>query len=132
MLDDHTHTIPANHPHFVDVAIGRRAREARLSHGLTQTELGNAIGVSFQQIQKYEKGTNRISGSRLWMIGNVLNVPVVYFFQGLDGDAIAEEVAAGANLPERTIRVAKLLNELPDGGIKERVFDLIKAFAKVS
>jgi len=119
-------------PHFVDVEIGRRVREARLSHNLTQTELGNAIGVSFQQIQKYEKGTNRISGSRLWMIGNVLEVPVVYFFQGLDGEAITEAVVEESNLPERTIRVAKVLNEMPEGDVKQQVFRLIKAFSKAS
>ena len=95
-------------PHFVDVEIGHRVREARLSHNLTQTDLGNAIGVSFQQIQKYEKGTNRISGSRLWMIGNVFKVPVVYFFEGLDGEAVSEEILAETTLPERTIRVAKV------------------------
>ena len=119
-------------PHFVDVEIGHRVREARLSHNLTQTNLGNAIGVSFQQIQKYEKGTNRISGSRLWMIGNVLKVPVVYFFEGLDGEAVSEEILAETTLPERTIRVAKVLNEMPDGSIKEQVFRLVKAFGKAS
>ncbi len=117
-------------PHFVDVEIGRRVRETRLSCNLTQTELADAIGVSFQQIQKYEKGTNRISGSRLWMIGNVLKVPVAYFFEGLDGDAPTQAPNPERNLPERTIRVAKILNEMPDGDVKQQIFRLIQVLTK--
>ena len=66
-----------------DVYVGRRLREARLSKGMIQTNLGIALGVSFQQVQKYQKGLNRIGASRLWDICKVLDVLVIYFFEGL-------------------------------------------------
>ncbi len=120
-------------PHFVDVEIGSRVRDARLAKNMTQTELGKAIGISFQQVQKYEKGTNRISGSRLWMLSKVLDVPIVYFFDGIEGEDLAAAAAPDAleqRLPDPTIRVARVLNEMPDGEVKQQVFQLIKAFAK--
>ena len=66
-----------------EVYIGRRLREARLSRGLSQTALGKRVGVTFQQIQKYEKGANRIGGSRMWDLSCILGVPVSFFFEGL-------------------------------------------------
>jgi transcriptional regulator with XRE-family HTH domain len=63
-------------PHPVDVFIGRRIREARVHAGLTQKDLAERVGVAFQQLQKYETARNRVSGSRLWMIANALNIPV--------------------------------------------------------
>ena len=71
--------------HPTDVHVGRRLREARLSKGMTQTNLGIALGVSFQQVQKHEKGMNRIGASRLWDICKILDVAVIYFFEGLSG-----------------------------------------------
>ncbi len=120
-------------PHIVDVEIGRRVREARLAKDMTQTDLGDAIGITFQQIQKYEKGKNRISGSRLWMIAKVLDVPMLYFFDGLEGKKVSEEkleAQFAAILPEGTIRVAKMLHEMPEGDLKRQLFRLIKAFRK--
>src|SRR5215471_18672638 len=63
-----------------DAEIGQRVRALRLQRGLSQTELGNLISVTFQQVQKYEKGANRISAGRLQRVAEVLGVPVVYFF----------------------------------------------------
>ena len=72
-------------PHPVDVHVGKRVREARAMKGMSQTALGNALGISFQQVQKYEKGNNRIGASRLWDISKVLDVSTAYFFEGLEG-----------------------------------------------
>jgi len=63
-----------------DNDVGRRVRTQRLAKGLSQTELGESIGVTFQQVQKYEKGTNRIGAGRLSRIAQALEVPVAYFF----------------------------------------------------
>ena len=68
-------------PHPTDVHVGQRAREARVAKGMTQTDLGDALGLSFQQVQKYEKGTNRIGSSRLWEICKVLAQPITFFFE---------------------------------------------------
>jgi transcriptional regulator with XRE-family HTH domain len=72
-------------PDPVDVHVGKRVREHRKSLGLSQTKLGDSIGLTFQQIQKYERGTNRVSASKLWAIANLFDVPISWFFEGLEG-----------------------------------------------
>lgn len=80
-----------------DVHVGRRLRHRRWMLGMAQRELAEAVGVNFQQIQKYESGANRICASRLWDIAMALGVPVAYFFEGLDGD----QADIGNGLDER-------------------------------
>ena len=70
-------------PHPVDRHVGRRVCEKRISLGYNQSDLGRALGLTFQQIQKYEKGANRISASKLWDIARFFKVDIGYFFQGL-------------------------------------------------
>lgn len=83
---------PVREGHPLDRHVGRRVRLRRTLLGLTQQELGEQIGVTFQQIQKYERGTNRISASRLWEISRVLKVPVSFFFEDYrDGDDLAPQ-----------------------------------------
>lgn len=74
-------------PHPIDITVGSRIVSQRLAKRMTQTDLANSIGVSFQQVQKYERGTNRVSASRLWRISEALNVPMTYFFDGVTTDA---------------------------------------------
>jgi transcriptional regulator with XRE-family HTH domain len=68
--------------HPVDVHVGQRVREARLLAGLAQEKVGDKLGLTFQQLQKYENGTNRISASKLWLLSEILGRPVEWFFQG--------------------------------------------------
>ncbi len=77
--------------HPVDVHVGARVRQRRTLLGMNQTKLGQAIGLTFQQVQKYERGTNRISASRLFELSQVLDVPIQYFF-----DDMPPEVAAAS------------------------------------
>ena len=117
----------------LDTEIGRRLRQARLVENLTQDGLAQKLGISFQQVQKYENGTNRVSSSRLWAIARVLGLPITYFYEGLDDSHIKEALPEAENaLPDRTIRVARMLDEMPDGDVKDKVFGLIKAFSKAS
>lgn len=84
--------------HFVDTHVGERIRQRRLMLGITQATLAEQVEISFQQIQKYELGRNRISASKLWIIANILGVQVSYFFDGLKnldtepGPSIPEDV----------------------------------------
>ena len=71
-----------NEVHPTEIHVGNRVRMRRLMLGLSQTQLGEALGIAFQQVQKYEKGTNRISASRLQGISQILQVPVEFFFEG--------------------------------------------------
>lgn len=69
----------------VDVHIGQRVRHRRWLSGMTQQQLADAVGIRFQQIQKYESGANRISASRLWSIARAMDVPISFFYGGMDG-----------------------------------------------
>jgi len=73
----------ANEPNLIDVHVGQRVRARRTLMGLSQSKLGQAINTTFQQVQKYERGMNRISSSRLYQIAQVLDVPIPYFFDDL-------------------------------------------------
>ena len=77
------HTILRDGPDPVDVHVGGRVREHRVSLGMSQGKLGEYLRLTFQQIQKYEKGTNRISASKLWTLSHFFKVPVEWFFEGL-------------------------------------------------
>ena len=83
-------------PHPVDRHVGRRVQEKRLDLGLTQTALAKAVGVSFQQVQKYEKGTNRVSASRLFEMADFMKVDIPFFFDGYGSASVgvAEEAPA--------------------------------------
>ncbi|PWE53146.1 transcriptional regulator [Metarhizobium album] len=74
-------------PHAVDVQVGKKIRNQRMISGISQSELGDRIGVTFQQIQKYEKGSNRVSASRLVEIAGAMNIDVRSFFDEMEGQA---------------------------------------------
>ena len=85
-------------PDPVDVHVGGQMRQMRLLRGLSQTALGKELGVTFQQIQKYERGANRLSASMLWRAADALNVPISYFFDQIrPGEPIPEQVQASAD-----------------------------------
>jgi transcriptional regulator with XRE-family HTH domain len=73
-------------PNPIDIHVGSRIRLRRTMLGMSQEKLGEALGITFQQIQKYEKGTNRVGASRLQNISTILNVPVSFFFEDAPGD----------------------------------------------
>ena len=76
--------------HPVDAHVGKRVRHRRWMMGMTQQQLGDMVGIKFQQIQKYETGMNRISASRLWDIAKALDVPINYFFEGLESESLSD------------------------------------------
>ena len=80
------HTATKEGPHPIDVHVGSRVRLRRTLLGLSQPALGDTLGVSFQQVQMYERGVNRISAGKLWKLTQVLDVPVSFFFDGVDED----------------------------------------------
>jgi|TARA_R110002072_G_scaffold517_22_gene3234 transcriptional regulator with XRE-family HTH domain len=116
--------------HQTDIHIGRRLRERRIALGLSQSELAEKLGISFQQVQKYESGANRVSGSRLWDIASVLESPVAYFFEGLE-DGV-ESSATERALDRQTLELARAVNSIEDEGVKTQLVRLVKAFAKAS
>lgn len=75
--------------HPVDVHVGKRIRHRRWMVGMTQQQLGEVVGIKFQQIQKYETGMNRVSASRLWDIATALDVSISFFFEGIEDETVA-------------------------------------------
>ncbi len=78
-------------PHNVDIQVGKKIRNQRMISGISQSELGDRIGVTFQQIQKYEKGANRVSASRLVEIANAMSIDVRSFFDEFDASASSND-----------------------------------------
>ena len=78
-----------------DTEVGRRVRSRRLERRLSQTELADGIGITFQQVQKYEKGTNRIGAGRLQRIAKKLGVPILFFFDNMDGTTASRDPKKG-------------------------------------
>lgn len=113
-------------PHPTDIHVGLKLREARAAKAMSQEELGRKLGISFQQVQKYEKGTNRIGCSRLWEICKHLELPVSYFFDGLD-----DEVPSQKALPRMTIQRAQAIEGISNENVKKGILGLIKAVSPV-
>ncbi len=104
----------------IDLYVGKRLRQRRRVLGLTQQKLADEVSIRFQQIQKYESGANRISASRLWSLSKALDVPVAFFFEGLNGDHAAEEGVNGHN--------GHTSNAPPDVFSNKETIDLVRAF----
>ncbi|MBT8417964.1 MAG: helix-turn-helix domain-containing protein [Silicimonas sp.] len=121
--------------HPVDVHVGKRIRHRRWLVGITQQQLAEAVGIKFQQIQKYETGMNRVSASRLWDIAEALSVPVSFFFEGL-GDQ-AENAAGNKELPgdilkdKEALELVRSYYAIPETQ-RRRLFELARVLSDVA
>ncbi len=113
-------------PHPVDVYVGARVRMRRTLLGMSQTTLGDAIGLTFQQMQKYEKGSNRISASRLFNLSRVLDVPIQFFFDDMPTAVAASSPAQGGG------KAKKPPNFEPDPMAKRETLGLVRAYNKIT
>ena len=122
-------------PNPVDVHVGSRVRMQRMLIGMSQEKLCEAPSLTFQQVQKYEKGTNRIGASRLYEIGAVLGVPIEYFFDGLENGALKGAaglrgaVDVGVLSTAEGIQLNSAFFAIPDPKLRRRILDLIRALA---
>ena len=121
--DDH---VPGT-PRPVDVHVGRRVRLRRTLLGMSQEKLGQAIGLTFQQIQKYERGANRIGASRLFELSKVLDVPGSFFF-----DDMADEVKAYAGRPAGGFAEQEQMAYEPDPLTKRETLELVRAYYRIT
>lgn len=133
-------------PSVIDVHVGSRVRLRRTLLGMSQEKLGEAIGLTFQQVQKYERGANRIGASRLHDLSHILDVPVSFFFDGMpeeagpgyggNGPALMEAHPNGSEgdpgLKQETMDLVQAYYQIQDAGVRRRVFDLAKAVAAAS
>ncbi len=117
--------------HPVDVHVGKRIRHRRWMVGMTQQQLAEQVGIKFQQIQKYETGMNRVSASRLWNIAEALSVPVSFFFEGLDGDAVAvaEQAMPGDILADKeALELVRSYYAIPENQ-RRQLFELARVLS---
>lgn len=120
---------PNGDPNPVDVHVGTRMRMRRQLLGLSQETLAAMLGLTFQQVQKYEHGTNRIGASRLWDISRVLEVPIGFFYEDIDRETAEQSpmMFSSENIPDIEIPISK-----PDPMTRRETLELVRAFYKIS
>jgi transcriptional regulator with XRE-family HTH domain len=119
--------------HPIDLHVGNRVRQRRRLLGMTQQRLADSVSIRFQQIQKYESGANRISASRLWTLSQALEVPISYFFEGVDEGVYASGVdSSGVSTDvfqnKDTIALVRAFYTMNDEP-RRRLLDLAKAMS---
>lgn len=143
---------PSGEPNPIDVHVGNRIRLRRTLLGLSQEKLAALLGLTFQQVQKYERGMNRVGASRLWDIGKVLEVPIGFFYEDMDKNvasqsprmfsmpdstpmALAEDTETFDVDPmhrQETIELVKAYYKIPNRKAAKHMFDLIVTMAKTT
>ena len=125
-------------PNPIDKHVGSRVRMRRMMLGMSQEKLGDALGLTFQQVQKYERGANRVSASKLYQAARALQTPISYFFEGLaepDGEggagADSAERAVGdfLNTPEG-LELAAVFPKIRDAGVRRQMLELVRAMVR--
>jgi transcriptional regulator with XRE-family HTH domain len=125
-------------PNPIDIHVGSRVRLRRMMLGMSQEKLGEHLGITFQQIQKYEKGTNRIGASRLQHIARVLTVPVSFFFEDAPGGqpeqgGLAEQQSASFVVDflssSEGVQLNKAFIRIKDAKVRRKIIDLVRALA---
>ena len=127
-------------PNPIDVHVGKRIRMRRLLLGMNQETLANALGLTFQQVQKYEKGTNRIGASRLQQISHILQVPVSFFFEGAPTVSVSVRTDGMSEAPSPAyvsdflatsdgLALTKAFMRISDSKLRRRIVDLVEQIA---
>lgn len=130
-------------PHPVDIYVGKRLRMRRVMLGMSQESVGKAIGVTFQQIQKYERGANRMGSSRLYDFSQILNVPVSFFFEGYEqetGDStpLTQMGFAEEEVPfehekltsRETLEVMRAYYSIRESKVRKKMLDLMRSLGE--
>ncbi|WP_424140563.1 helix-turn-helix domain-containing protein [Roseomonas chloroacetimidivorans] len=128
----------------IDVHVGSRVRQRRTLLGMSQEKLGEGLGLTFQQVQKYERGVNRIGASRLFDLARVLDVPISFFFDDMPESAGSRAPGSCSGLYEaqgslegdtlrkrETLELVRAYYRITEPAVRKRVFDLIKSLAPI-
>ena len=136
--------------HTVDVHVGGRMRQRRTLLGMSQSKLGDAVGLTFQQIQKYERGSNRIGSSRLFEFAKVLDVPVSHFFEEMPANALSGRPMSGRGrksfseagtpfeqdkdplIKRETLELVRAYYKIREARVRKRIFEMVKAVGAAS
>ena len=143
---------PSGQPNPIDIHVGNRIRLRRTLLGMSQEKMATLLGLTFQQVQKYERGTNRVGASRLWDIGNILDVPIGFFYDDMDKEvanqsprtfslpackieSFAEDKEFFDNDPmkrKETIELVRAYYKIPNRKAAKHLYDLIIAMSKTA
>ena len=138
--------------HAVDTHVGARMRQRRTLLGMSQTKLGDAVGLTFQQIQKYERGSNRVSSSRLFEFAKVLDVPVAYFFDEMPANALSGRPMSGRGrkgfgeagtpfehekdkdplIKRETLELVRAYYKIREARVRKRIYEMVRAVGAAS
>ncbi len=135
-------------PNPIDVHVGQRIRQRRTLLGMSQMKLAESIGLTFQQVQKYERGANRVGSSRLFDLARVLEVPISYFFEDMEANVATKSPSRLMGVAEarmqpfaiepdplarrETLELVRAYYRIGETSVRKRVFELTKALAKAS
>ncbi len=134
---------PTGKPNPIDVHVGSRIRLRRTLLGMSQQKLGEAIGLTFQQVQKYERGANRVGSSRMFELARVLDVPISYFFEEMGADTaqrgrqhamghaveVSETGEPDPMTKRETLELVRAYYKITDSKVRKRLFEMTKALA---
>ena len=129
-----------NTPDPIDIHVGSRVRLRRTLLGLSQTKLGDALGLTFQQIQKYERGANRIGSSRLYKLSKILDIPVSFFFEEIKDKSVGRRKTSINQEPyisetekmsrRQTLELVRAYYKIEDPKVRKNIFEMMKSLAK--
>lgn len=129
--------MPKKQANPIDVQVGNRVRIRRMLIGISQERLGDLLGLTFQQVQKYEKGVNRIGAGRLFEVARILNVPVDFFYEGVATNPAAVNGTEAAAPPVMEfvssgegLQLILAFMKIKDAKVRKRVLDLVKSLAE--
>ena len=114
--------------HPVDIHVGQQLKRMRILRNLTQTDVAQGLKISFQQVQKYELGRNRISASRLFELSHILNVPPAFFFEGLENSPNESERA----LDDEATKIASMFTRIEDARLRTQIRTFINELASTA
>jgi transcriptional regulator with XRE-family HTH domain len=136
--------------HNVDIHVGARMRQRRSLLGMSQTAVGDAVGLTFQQIQKYERGSNRMGSSRLFEFAKVMDVPVSYFFDDMPANTLSGRPMSGRGrkgfgevgtpfeqekdplIKRETLELVRAYYKIREAQVRKRIFEMVKAVGAAS
>jgi len=129
---------PVRKPNDVDAHVGSRLRQRRMLLGISQEQLAEMLGLTFQQVQKYERGTNRISASRLFQLARALDTPITWFFDEMDlerSGAEREKTDASAEDSDpmsrrETLELVRVYSRIDDRKVRKKLYEMAKALAE--
>ncbi len=130
-------SFPVRKPNLVDAHVGARLRQRRMLLGISQEQLADMLGLTFQQVQKYERGTNRVSASRLFQLARTLDTPITWFFEDMEPERSGEQAAPPPGTDEtdpmsrrETLELVRVYSRIDDRKVRKKLYEMAKALAE--